>query len=324
MAKTLRILASELGCAGIARDAAQLMGDRPYQFLLPTSLDAASGGCDLAFVSRDVTGLSTKHEVQAATEQFYQAMLASTDLRWVHVHSSGIDRPIYTELQARGVRVTGSVGANATVVAQTALAGILSLARRFPLLMQAQLGARWQPLHGQLMPRDLSGQHLTIVGWGAIGQQLAAYAQMLGMKITVARHSGQAIGGDVQTVSLVDLRLALPRTDWLVLACPLTEQTLGLIGAAELSALPSGAHVINVSRGDVIDEHALIAALQSGRLGGAYLDVFAHEPLPATSPLWSLPNVIVTPHCAGFSDGNEKRVAQIFIDKLQHWLRGTL
>jgi phosphoglycerate dehydrogenase-like enzyme len=109
----------------------------------------------------------------------------------------------------------------------------------------------------------------------------------------------------------------LPRTDWLVLACPLTEQTRGLVSAAHLAALPQGAHLINVARGEVVDELALIAALQSGHLAGAYLDVFAQEPLPAASPLWAMPQVIVTPHCAGFSDGNAQRVAQMFLDQLQ-------
>jgi phosphoglycerate dehydrogenase-like enzyme len=275
---------------------------------------------DLAFVSRDVTGSSTKYDVKPATQAFYDAMLASTDLRWVHVHSAGIDRPVYMQLQSRGVRVTPSVGANAVVVAQAVLSGLLALSRRLPLLMQAQRQRDWQPLHGDLLPRDLAGQRMTIVGWGGIGQTLARYAQMLDMQVSVARHSGAAIEGVSNTVSYTQLHEVLPRTDWLVLACPLTEQTRGLVSAAHLAVLPQGAHLINVSRGEVVDELALIAALQSGHLAGAYLDVFALEPLPAASPLWEMPQVIVTPHCAGFSDGNAQRVTQMFLDQLRRML----
>jgi phosphoglycerate dehydrogenase-like enzyme len=315
--RPIRLLTSALARSQIEADVAQLMGSQPYRLVLPHELHLGEGGCDLAFVSRDVTGSSTKHDVKPATQAFYDAMLASTDLRWVHVHSAGIDRPVYVQLQSRGVRVTPSVGANAVMVAQAALSGLLALSRRLPLLMQAQRQRDWQPLHGDVLPRDLAGQRMAIVGWGGIGQTLARYAQMLGMQVSVVRYSGAAIEGVCSTVSYTQLHEVLPHTDWLVLACPLTEQTRGLVSAAHLAALPNGAHLINVARGEVVDELALIAALQSGHLAGAYLDVFAQEPLPAASPLWAMPQVIVTPHCAGFSDGNAQRVAQMFLDQLR-------
>jgi phosphoglycerate dehydrogenase-like enzyme len=113
-----------------------------------------------------------------------------------------------------------------------------------------------------------------------------------------------------------------PRTDWLILACPLTDKTRQLVDARALAALPAGAHLINVARGEVVDQEALVSALQSGHLGGAFLDVFAHEPLPADSPLWAMPHVMVTPHAAGHSDGNENRVAQMFLDNLRSWVSG--
>ena len=114
----------------------------------------------------------------------------------------------------------------------------------------------------------------------------------------------------------------LPRADWLVLACPLTARTRELIDARALSLLPAGAHLVNVARGEVVDEAALVDALSSHRLAGAFLDVFAHEPLPADSPLWRMENVIVTPHSAGHSDGNGARVLAIFLDNLARWQRG--
>ena len=113
----------------------------------------------------------------------------------------------------------------------------------------------------------------------------------------------------------------LARTDWLVIACPLTDETRGMIDAALLAKLPQGARVINIARGEIVAEPALIAALQSGHLAGAYLDVFAQEPLPPDSPLWDMPNVVVTPHNSSASAGNEARVNAIFLDNLQRWTR---
>jgi phosphoglycerate dehydrogenase-like enzyme len=121
-------------------------------------------------------------------------------------------------------------------------------------------------------------------------------------------------------VSFDQLPSVWPRTDWLILACPLTDKTRKLVDARALAALPAGAHLINVARGEVVDQEALVTALQSGHLGGAFLDVFAHEPLPTDSPLWAMPHVMVTPHAAGHSDGNENRVAQMFLDNLRCWV----
>jgi phosphoglycerate dehydrogenase-like enzyme len=120
-------------------------------------------------------------------------------------------------------------------------------------------------------------------------------------------------------VRFEDIHTVLPRADWLLLACPLTDRTRGLVDAAALALLPPGARLVNVSRGEVVDEPALVDALRSGTLSGAYLDVFAHEPLPPDSPLWDMPHVIVTPHTAGHSDGNEARVAALFLDNLKRW-----
>ena len=125
-----------------------------------------------------------------------------------------------------------------------------------------------------------------------------------------------------QVVGFDAIDQVLPQADWLILACPLTDTTRGLIDRHALALLPPGAHLINVARGEVVNEPDLIAALQSRQLAGAFLDVFAHEPLPAASPLWDLPNVIVTPHTAGHSDGHFERVAQAFVDNLVRWVAG--
>jgi phosphoglycerate dehydrogenase-like enzyme len=278
---------------------------------------------DAAFVSRDVTANSTKHQVEPVLQACHDLLLANEGLRWVHIHSAGADRPAYIKLHGRGVAVTTSSGANAQVVAATALGGILALARRFPMLWAQQQRREWKALLGpDRMPRDLSGQSATVLGWGPIAQGLAPLLQALGLKVTAIRTHAAADAQGVRMRRYADLAEVIPATDWLVLACPLTPQTRQLVDAALLAALPAGAQVVNVARGEVVDEAALIQALQSGRLGGAFLDVFAHEPLPQESPLWSLPQVIVTPHAAGHSDGNEDRVGETFLDNLQRWWAG--
>ena len=277
---------------------------------------------DAAFISRDVTGLSLKHVVLEELAHCYRVMRRSPQLSWVHTHSAGADRPIYAELMARGAAVSTSSGANAEVVAQTALAGLLSLSRRFPQLMAAQARREWAPLIGGPLPPDLAGQTVVLVGWGPIAQRIQPVLALLGLQVVVVRRTAEPAGPGIETVAFTDLHRVLPRAQWLLLACPLTPQTHGLVNAQALALLPRGAQLINVARGEVAVEADLIAALQSGHLGGAFLDVFEHEPLPAESPLWNLPNVMVTPHSAGPAAGNAARTAAIFLDNLQRWVRG--
>jgi phosphoglycerate dehydrogenase-like enzyme len=314
----LRILLSDAARHAAGAAISEALGPRAHVFVAPH----AGADADIAFVSRDVTGLSTKHAVLPATQAFYDVMRGARGLRWVHVHSAGADRPVYLELRARGVAVSTSSGANAAVVAQTALAGLLALARRFPELMRAQRARTWAPLFGTGLPRDLAGQTAVIVGWGPIGQQIAASLRLLGLRLASVRSTADAAAPDVETVAFEDIARVLPRADWLVLACPLTDRTRGLIDARALALLPLGAHLVNVARGEMVDEPALIEALAAGRIGGAYLDVFAHEPLAPQSPLWGLDNVIATPHSAGFSDGNEARVEALFVENLRRWCAG--
>lgn len=294
------------------------------QWVLLDDQDAAAPlPVHAAFISRDVTGLSSKHQPLERLARCYAVLRASPDLAWVQAHSAGADRPIYPELRARGVAVTTASGANAGVVAATALAGLLALSRRFPQLIAAQHERRWAPLLGAgPLPPDLHGQTAVLVGWGPIAQALQPHLALLGMNVIVVRRSAAPAAPGVRSVSHGQLHSVLPRADWLLLACPLTVETRGLIDAAALARLPAGAHVINVARGEVVVEAALVAALQSGHLAGACLDVFEHEPLDAASPLWGQPGVIVTPHSAGQSAGHAARVAAIFADNLARWLRG--
>ncbi|ARP83387.1 hydroxyacid dehydrogenase [Bordetella genomosp. 8] len=319
---TIRILLSRDTAERLREPIAKVMNGRPYELrIAEPTLGHAYDDVDLAYISREVTGASTKHVLMESLQAFYESLRASPGLRWVHVHSAGLDRPIFPELKARGVEVSASAGANSEPVMQTALAGLLALNRRMHVLLDAQRQGRWLKATELKIPRDLAGQTAVIVGWGSIGQRLGAVLKLLGLKIAVVRSSAEPVDAETETVAFEDIGKLLPRADWLILACPLSERTRGLVDGRALAALPEGAHLINVARGEVVVEADLIEALRAGRLGGAYLDVYEHEPLDAGSPLWHMPNVIATPHAAGHSDGNAKRVDAIWLRKLEEWLR---
>ena len=277
---------------------------------------------DAAYISRDITGLSTKHELKPTFLACCRVLKRSPELAWVHTHSTGSDRSIYGELHARGVAVSTSSGANADSVAQSALAGLLALSRQFPQLMQAQRERRWAPLVAGPLPPDLRGQTVVLLGWGPIAQKLQPVLSLLGLRVLVVRRSDVPVVCGLETLPFTRLHEALPRADWLLLACPLTTQTRRLIDAEALALLPAGAHLVNVARGEVVVEAALIDALSRGHLAGAFLDVFEHEPLSPHSPLWALPGVIVSPHSAGQAAGNAARTAEIFAGNLRRWLSG--
>jgi phosphoglycerate dehydrogenase-like enzyme len=322
-AGALRILVSEAMRARLGERMRSCIATAPA---LVTVDDVEQRGApfDIAFVSRDVTGVSTKHRIEPATQRFYDALLNSKTLRWLHFHSAGADRPVYQELLARSVMLTSSAGTNTEAVAQSAVAGLLMLGRRFPALLAAQQRREWAPLvNHPPLPPDIQGQTATIVGWGGIGQAIARILTAVGLRIQVVRSSNTPIANGPPSFAYEELAGVLPCTDWLILACPLSDRTRQLVDARALALLPAGAHLVNVSRGDVVQEPALIEALASQRLAGAYLDVFAREPLPPDSPLWTLPNVIATPHSAGFAAGNAARVEQMFLDNLARFASGA-
>jgi phosphoglycerate dehydrogenase-like enzyme len=317
-----RILLSDKTAQELAPQMNDILGAEGYQLVGPDAIHAGTQDIDFCFVSRDITAGSTKHQIEASTQYVYDALLKSKTLQWVHVHSAGVDRQVFLDLMARGVTVTSSSGASASLVAQTALTGLLSLARRFPQLAAAQRAHVWAPFMKTGLPPDLEGQTATIVGWGPIGQKLGAWLTAIGLKIIVVRQSATSLIENTRVVSFDGFRQVLPETDWLVLACPLTKQTTNLMSRDALALMKPGSHIVNISRGTVIDEPAMIDALQKGHLAGAYLDVFAQEPLHVDSPLWDMPNVICTPHTSGFSDAILHRMAQKFIENLGYWKRG--
>ncbi len=237
----------------------------------------------------------------------------------MQVFNAGVDHPIFASMIERGVRLTTSSGTAAEPLAQSVIMGVLALARNFPRWLRGQRNHQWDPMPKTESPRDLRGQTMLIYGLGKIGIEIARLAHAFGLRVIGVRRSSVAVAHVDEMHTPDKLATLLPHCDWLVLACPLTAETRGLVNAALLAQLPRGARIVNISRGEVVDEPALIAALQSGQLGGAYLDVFAQEPLPSDSPLWDLPNVIITPHNSAASAGNNARVDALFLENLGRW-----
>ena len=287
---------------------------------------------DAAFISRDVTGKSTKSETLEDTQNFYDLLINSKALKWVHIHSAGADRPIYIELMSKGVLLSTSFGANAKIVAQTALAGVLSLGRHFPTLQRSQSKHLWTPLvTSQLPTPDLEGQRVLIVGRGPVGLEITRLLSCIGMVCEHIRFKREedllvSAGSEVKIKSYhyTEIATVLSTVQYLILACPLSKESRGLIDKAKLDLLPLGAKLVNVARGEVVVEADLVEALNQNKLGGAYLDVFEKEPLQSNSQLWDLPNVIITPHSAGHSDGNEARVLGLFLANLDRFAKGEL
>ncbi len=250
--------------------------------------------------------------------QMFGAIQRAEQLRWLHTCSAGVDSPAFQALLRRGVRLTNSTGTAAASIAHTVAMYLLALSRDLPRWTRHQQQRTWdnRPF------AELIGQRLLVLGWGPIGQHTARLATALGMEVEIARR--RASGDEPHPVHrLSALGDALGRADWVVLALPLTSDTRHLIGPAEFAALRPGARLINVGRGDLVDEPALIEALRSGRLAGAALDVFATEPLPPDSPLWAMEQVIITPHGAGQTDHTEQAAQELFVENLARYVAGT-
>jgi phosphoglycerate dehydrogenase-like enzyme len=197
------------------------------------------------------------------------------------------------------------------------------LARGFATYIPGQHKHEWRPLRNAALPDDLRGQTVVLIGVGAVGKTFAGYAHAFGLKVIGVRRSPRKPDDPVdEMVHPSKLKEVLPRADWVVVACPLTSETRDLLDASAFKAMKKGARLINIGRGEVMDEGAFIDAIKSGHLGGAHLDAHHQEPLPADSPLWDLPNVIVSPHNASASNGNERRSAAIFIANFGRWARG--
>jgi phosphoglycerate dehydrogenase-like enzyme len=251
---------------------------------------------------------------------------AAKRLRWVQSPAVGVGSLMFPELLASDVVITTARGIRARAIAEHILGVTIALARRLPTAIRAQVEHRWAQadIEGpDIEVRTLQGQRMGIVGLGAIGSELAAIAAPFGFGITAIRRTAGSPPPGVEAVWPPDrLHDLLAESDVVVIAAPHTPQTKRLIGRAEVDRIKKGALLVNVSRGKMIDDAAVVAALRDGRLGGAALDVFSEEPLPASSPYWDMPNVIVTPHVSGALRDYWTPLVALFSDNLRRFERG--
>lgn len=247
-------------------------------------------------------------------------------LKWIHSTAAGVAQLMYPELRDSGVVVTNPSGIFSMPMAEHTMGLLLALARKFPESVRHQDKAHWGQQEVWDEPGHLSelqGKVLLIVGFGSIGRELAKRAKAFGMRVWGVTRSGK---GDAtlaeKIVSVAELREVLPEADYLVIAAPETPETKEMIGAAELARMKRGAALVNVARGSLLDEVALVKALESGALGGAALDVTQTEPLPAESPLWKAPRMFLTPHTSAVSDQLWVRQGELLAQLLERWFDG--
>ncbi len=243
-------------------------------------------------------------------------------LRWIQATSSGIGPLVRrTGLDRSGVTITNAAGIHAVPLAEHALLALLYFVKAVPARLRDQRAHVWE----RHSVRELRGLTATVVGLGAVGLEVARTLRSVGVHVIGVRRSALAAdeAARVDEATTPDhLRDVLPRSDALVLIAPHTRETEGMIGATELALLPPGAIVVNIARGALIDEVALIDALRRGHLGGAALDVAAVEPLPSDSPLWDLPNVLITPHSAATVARENERLTDLFVENLRRYRAG--
>lgn len=295
----------------------------------------------------------TQHEARTADEitdivgeveviYAWQAIPLPEDapnLRWAQLHSAGADailqHPLY--LQSDVIFTTAN-GIHAIPLAEYVMAQILAFAHHLPKMFEDKTNSTWAAgWWNRYVPSELHGATLGIVGYGSIGRHVARLAQAFGMRILAIKRDVRHLADDRYAVpGIGDPEGELPdrvyppqalhsfvsECDYVVLTVPLTSQTHHLVDTAALAAMKPGAILINIARGDVVDEQALVTALEQEVIGGAALDVFAEEPLPEDHPLWKLPNVIISPHVGGFTPHYDDRATDIFAENLRRYVAG--
>lgn len=240
-------------------------------------------------------------------------------LRWIQTTAAGLDKLLVPELVARNFTITNASGVHAPQVVEMAWALTLAVARRMPTFFARQQAHLWQ----WEIPYDLDGSTAGIIGLGGIGRRYASIAAAFGMRIVaVDAHQPPRPEGIAALWPLAQLDDLLAESDVVLVSCPYTPETHSLLNRQRLARMKPTAILVNIARGGIVDEDALAEALRHGRLAGAGLDVVETEPLPAESPLWDVPNLVITPHSAGLSPRRMHRLAEFFCQNLQRYLAG--
>ena len=255
-----------------------------------------------------------------------QQFLAATKLRWIHSPAAAVHQLMYPELIRSKVILTNSTGIHGPVVAEHAIAVLLALAKRLPQAMQYQAKKTWsqdQLWHERPRPREVAGTTVVVIGMGSIGAEFTARARALGMNVLAVRENpGKGADGAHAVFSPAELDDVLPQADYVLLCTPVTPATTAIINSARLARMKPDSYLINVGRGPLVDEAALIEALRDHRIAGAALDVFNEEPLPPDSPFWSRDNLLITPHTAAVTERLWERHYKLIAENLSLFLAG--
>jgi phosphoglycerate dehydrogenase-like enzyme len=255
-----------------------------------------------------------------------EQLRAATSLRWVYSITAAVDQFLYPELLSSEIALTNAGSVHGPVVAEHAIAGLLALARRLPSAVRYQDRRRWAMeaiWKEQPRPREVRGAMLVVVGLGSIGADVAEMAAALKMHVIgVREHPERGAAGAHEVVGFDALDNAIAQADFVVLAAPLTPRTSHLIDGRRLQLFKPTAFLINVSRGALVEEAALVKALREHKLAGAALDVFEEEPLSRWSPLWKMPQVLITPHTAFLTQNVWHRHYEVFAANLKRYLAG--
>jgi phosphoglycerate dehydrogenase-like enzyme len=254
------------------------------------------------------------------------ALTPPARLRWVHTGTAGVASLLHPELREHDVTLTNSAGTHGPAMAETVIGMMLHFVRGLDHAVRAQQRREWSAHiyeRADSGVREIAGATIGIIGYGGIGREVAKRAAALGMRVlAMRRHASPDVVAEIVTGNNALAQL-LSASDVVVLTVPSTNETRGMIGPRELALMRTDAVLINVSRGDVIDERAMTDALRSGRLRGAALDVFTAEPLPPESPLWQMENVLITPHVSATTPRFWERETELILDNLQRYLAGT-
>ncbi|PYT50497.1 MAG: hydroxyacid dehydrogenase [Acidobacteria bacterium] len=255
-----------------------------------------------------------------------EQLKAASKLKWIHSTAAGVAQLMYPELRDSGILVTNPSGIFSVPMAEHTMGLLLALARNFPDSVRHQDHAHWSQQELWDKPQhltEINGKVLLIVGYGSIGREVAKRARAFEMRVWGVTRSGEGDRTHAEKIfAAAKLREALPEADYVLIAAPETAETRHLMGATEIAKMKRGARLIYVGRGSLLDEAALLRALESGALGGAAIDVAKLEPLPAESPLWKVPNLLITPHTSGVSDRLWDRQAGVLLELLERWFDG--
>lgn len=248
-----------------------------------------------------------------------KVLAAAPALLWQHTPSAGVDHIITLSFLERNIILTNGAGVHAIPIAEFVLAFMLYHSKHLRRLQGLQAERHWDT---GLELQELMDATVLIIGAGGIGQEIAKRATAFGMRVWGSRRSPQPLAEFERVVGTQEWRSLLPKADYVVIATPLTPETKGMVDAAALRSMSASAYLINIARGAVVEEAALLTALGEGWIAGAGIDTFDTEPLPPDSPFWSLPNVFVTPHCSANSPQTQPRSVQLFLENLQRYQAG--